>query len=181
MENDMTTGAPLKLITQFTIPLFLGNAFQQLYNMADTIIVGKFVSAGALAAVGATGTIIFFVLGIAIGMTTGFSVMTSQYYGAKNNQGVRYSVTNGMIMSLAFSIILTVFSLLIMPTLLHVMNTPEDIYPDALATSVSYVLAQQPSCFITCLRHSCGPSVTARYLSFSWCFPPASMLSWICF
>ena len=128
----MTAGAPLQLILRFTIPLFLGNAFQQLYNMADSIIVGKYVGAKALAAVGSTGTIMFLVLGIAMGMTTGFSVMTSQYYGAKNNQYVRYSVTNGIIMSLLFGILLTLVSLFIMPTLLHLMNTPDDIYPEAL-------------------------------------------------
>ena len=133
MENDMTTGSPLKLILKFTIPLFLGNAFQQIYSMADTVIVGKFISASALAAVGSTGTIIFLVLGIAIGMTTGFSVMTSQYYGAKDFQGVRYSVTNGIFMSLAFSAVLTVISYMFMPTLLHLMNTPKDIFHDALA------------------------------------------------
>ena len=128
----MTEGQPLGLILRFTIPLFLGNAFQQVYNMADSMIVGKFVSANALAAVGSTGTIMFLVLGIAIGMTTGFSVMTSQYYGAKNLQGVRHSVTNGIMMSLVFTAILTAVALIIMPGLLRMMNTPEDIYDDAL-------------------------------------------------
>lgn len=132
MYTDMTKGKPSGLILRFTVPLFLGNSFQQLYNMADSMIVGKFVGAGALAAVGSTGTIMFLVLGIAIGLTTGFSVMTSQYYGAKDYQLVKYSFTGGIIMSGIFGIIITVASLSIMPFLLRVMNTPDDIFADAL-------------------------------------------------
>ena len=132
MEMNMTKGNPFHLILHFTIPLFLGNAFQQLYNMADSVIVGKFVSANALAAVGSTGTIMFLVLGIAIGLTTGFSVMTSQYFGADDQQGVRYSVTGGMLMSVAFGVLITILSLLAMPTLLRLMNTPDEIYAEAL-------------------------------------------------
>ena len=132
MDMNMTDGNPLRLILRFTIPLFLGNAFQQIYNMADSVIVGKFVSAGALAAVGSTGTVMFLVLGIAIGMTTGFSVMTSQYYGAQDEDGVRYSVTSGILMSLVFGVVLTAVSLLSMPQLLRLMNTPDEIYADAL-------------------------------------------------
>lgn len=132
MEMDMTKGNPFRLILRFTIPLFLGNAFQQIYNMADSIIVGKFVSANALAAVGSTGTIMFLVLGIAIGMTTGFSVMTSQYFGANDRQGLRYSVTGGILMAVAFSALLTIVALISMPTLLRLMNTPDEIFADAL-------------------------------------------------
>ena len=69
MEKDMTVGNPTKMILNFTIPLFIGNVFQQLYNMADTIIVGKFVGANALAAVGSTGTIMFLIIGFLQGMT----------------------------------------------------------------------------------------------------------------
>ena len=68
MEKDMTVGNPTKMILDFTVPLFIGNVFQQLYNMADTIIVGKFVGANALAAVGSTGTIMFLIIGFLQGM-----------------------------------------------------------------------------------------------------------------
>ena len=83
MEKDMTKGSPLPVILQFTLPLIIGNIFQQLYNMADTIIVGRYVGADALAAVGSTGTIMFLVLGFAQGITAGFTVLTSQRFGAK--------------------------------------------------------------------------------------------------
>ena len=88
METDLTKGKPLSILLKFVIPLFIGNVFQQLYNMADTLIVGRFVGEEALAAVGSTGTIMFLTLGLAIGLTTGFAVLTSQRYGARNERGV---------------------------------------------------------------------------------------------
>lgn len=133
METNLTEGKPLGLILKFTFPLFLGNMFQQIYSMADTVIVGKFVSADALAAVGSTGTISFLVLGIAIGMATGFSVMTSQFFGANDIDGARLSVVNGMFMMVIFSVIMTAGSLAVMPGLLRLMNTPKDIFSDALS------------------------------------------------
>ena len=74
MERDMTAGIPGKIILNFTIPIFIGNMFQQIYNMADTIIVGKFVGNAALAAVGSCGTLMFLILGFLMGLTAGFTV-----------------------------------------------------------------------------------------------------------
>ena len=82
MERDMTKGSPAKIIFSFTVPVFLGNIFQQFYSMVDTIIVGKAVGTPALAAVGATGTITFLILGFLMGMTVGFTVLTAQRFGA---------------------------------------------------------------------------------------------------
>ena len=82
MEKDMTKGSPAKMILGFTLPIFIGNVFQQLYSMADTIIVGKYVGTPALAAVGSTGTITFLILGFLMGMTVGFTVLTAQRFGA---------------------------------------------------------------------------------------------------
>ena len=75
MELDMTKGSPSKLITKFIIPIIIGNIFQQLYSMVDTIIVGRFVGVDALAAVGATGSVSFLILGFTQGLTTGFTVL----------------------------------------------------------------------------------------------------------
>lgn len=83
MNLDMTKGSPLKLILKFLVPVLLGCVFQQLYNMVDTIIVGKGVGSDALAAVGATGTIVFFILGFMNGLTTGFTVLSSQQLGSR--------------------------------------------------------------------------------------------------
>lgn len=117
MEKDMTKGSPLPVILRFTLPLIIGNIFQQLYNMADTIIVGRYVGADALAAVGSTGTIMFLVLGFAQGITAGFTVLTSQRFGAKDTSGVKRSVANGILLALLFTVVLTFFSMISMRAL----------------------------------------------------------------
>ncbi|MBR5267114.1 MAG: MATE family efflux transporter, partial [Lachnospiraceae bacterium] len=131
MELDMTKGKPLPVLLRFTLPLLLGNVFQQFYNMADTVIVGRFVGAGALAAVGSTGTIMFLINGFAQGITSGFSILTSQRFGAGDAQGVRRSVANGVILAVLSTLILTLTCVGVMRPLLGMMNTPEDIFTDA--------------------------------------------------
>ena len=131
METDMTKGRPSSILLRFLIPIFFGNLFQQFYNVVDTVIVGRVVGAGALAAVGSTGTIMFLLSGIAQGMSTGFTVLTSQYYGAKDEKGVRRSVANALLLSLILTAAFTVAGALLMGPLLRLMNTPDDIYRDA--------------------------------------------------
>lgn len=131
MEINMTEGKPLPILLRFMFPIFLGNLFQQLYNMVDTIIVGNFIGADALAAVGSTGTVMFLVLGLASGMTAGFTIITSQKYGAGDAEGTRWSVSNGIILSVIVSAVLTAVSLLCMRPLLTLMSTPANIYEDA--------------------------------------------------
>ncbi len=133
MQSDMTKGNPLSIIIRFTIPLFIGNVFQQLYNMCDTIIVGRFVGQDALAAVGSTGTIMFLILGFCSGLTSGFTVLTSQRFGAGDKVGVKKSVVNSFILSAVLIVIMTAGSLAIMKQLLHLMNTPDEIFADAYA------------------------------------------------
>ena len=128
MNLDMTKGSPLKLILKFLVPVLLGCLFQQLYNMVDTIIVGKGVGSDALAAVGATGTIVFFILGFMNGLTTGFTVLSSQRYGAGDYEGLRKSVGNAFVLGLIVTVIMTIASLLGMDWLLRIMQTPEDIF-----------------------------------------------------
>lgn len=131
MERDMTVGSPGKMILQFTFPLFIGNVFQQLYNMADTIIVGKFVGANALAAVSSTGTIMFLIIGFLQGLTAGFTVPTAQKFGAGDLKAMRKTVGSAAILSAIVSVIMTVVSMLGMKSLLHLLNTPSDIFQDA--------------------------------------------------
>lgn len=128
MQLDMTKGKPFNLIVKFIIPVLLGNIFQQFYNMVDTIIVGRCVGLDALAAVGATGTISFLILGFALGLTTGFTVITSQKFGAGDIDGMKVSVSNAIFLSAIVSVVLTLISVLGMPWLLGIMNTPDDIY-----------------------------------------------------
>lgn len=124
----MTTGAPAKVITGFTIPVYLGNLFQHLYNMVDAIIVGQFIGSSALAAVGSVGTIMFLMNGFLSGMTTGFTVLTAQYFGAGDDSNVRKSVISAGILSFFAAGIISVVSLRFMRTLLIYMNTPSDIF-----------------------------------------------------
>jgi putative MATE family efflux protein len=131
MEKDMTVGSPGKIILNFTIPIFIGNMFQQLYNMVDTIIVGKFVGNEALAAVGSCGTLTFLILGFLLGLTAGFTVITSQHFGAGNMKAMRQSVASAAVLSAIISVLITLISLLSMKSVLHLMNTPADIYGEA--------------------------------------------------
>lgn len=131
MQTDMTAGKPMKMILNFTIPVFIGNVFQQFYNMMDAIIVGKFVGTKALAAVGATGTIVFLILGFLMGLTAGFTVLTSQKFGAGKMEEMRQSVGSAAILSLIVSALMTAVSMLGMRSLLHLMNTPADIFENA--------------------------------------------------
>jgi len=131
MQKEMTRGPILPLILQFLFPLFVGNVFQQLCNMADMIIVGRYVGPGALAAVGSTGTLMFLILGFALGITAGFGILTSQRFGARDEAGVKRSVANGTLLAVLLSVVMTVVSVAAVPWLLTMMNTPEDILGDA--------------------------------------------------
>lgn len=132
-QSDMTSGSPMKIILWFTLPIFIGNVFQQFYNMADAVIVGKFVGNNALAAVGSTGTIMFLINGFVIGMTAGFTVLTAQKFGAGDERGIRKSVTGAAWLSLIVGLILTAAFMVFMKPLLTLMNTPADIFDDAYA------------------------------------------------
>ena len=92
--KDMTSGSPGKLILTFAIPLMLGNVFQQFYTMVDTMVVGQVVGVEALAALGATDWLVWLVLGVATGMTQGFSILVSQYYGAREWDKLKKSVAH---------------------------------------------------------------------------------------
>lgn len=131
VQNDMTTGNPMKIILNFTLPIFLGNVFQQFYNMADAVIVGKFVGNKALAAVGSTGTIMFLIYGFVVGMTAGFTVPTAQKFGAGDMKGMRRTVAGAGVLSLVVGALLTILFMLFMKPLLTLMNTPSDIFKDA--------------------------------------------------
>lgn len=128
---DLTTGSPIKKIIIFTIPLFIGNLFQQLYNVADTLIVGRTISVHALAAVGATDSLFALVIGFAQGMTAGLTIITAQRYGAHDYKGVKKSFAVNLLISLAVSVLLTVLGVIFTRPILVLMRTPADIIDDA--------------------------------------------------
>ena len=98
MAKELTHGSPARLIFFFSLPLLCGNAFQQIYSMVDTIIVGRTLGVGALAGVGATGSILFLILGFVIGMATGFSIICAQRFGARDRLGLRRSFLASLIL-----------------------------------------------------------------------------------
>lgn len=131
MIQNMTSGSPAKQILTFSLPLLLGNLFQQLYSVTDILLVGRLIGVNALAAVGATAPIYFLFLLIAFGFTGGLTVITAQRFGAGDIEGVRKSITHCIIASTSLSVLMTIFVLLSLHPLLKIMNVPEEILTDA--------------------------------------------------
>jgi len=124
MTGDFTKGSPMKQIFFFTIPYLIGNLFQQFYNIVDTVIVGRSMNADALAAVGATGGLVWFFNGIIVSLSTGFSAVMSQYFGAKRPERVRHAFGMSIILSVIVSIFLTIVSCIFIMPILKLLNTP---------------------------------------------------------
>ncbi|GAJ25190.1 multi antimicrobial extrusion protein [Liquorilactobacillus sucicola DSM 21376 = JCM 15457] len=129
--KELTEGNPIKLILMFTLPLLVGNLFQQLYSISDTLIVGQTLGVNELAAVGATGSIQFLIIGFAQGLTAGLSIMTAQYFGAHDYRKVRVSFAASIIICIGATVILTFLSLFFVNDILNLMQTPAAIKQDA--------------------------------------------------
>ena len=124
---DMTTGEPWKKIVLFTVPMLLGNIAQQLYNTVDSIIVGNYVGDNALAAVGSAGPILNLLIVLFVGISVGAGIMVSQYFGAKNREGLSYTIGNSILLTVYASILISVSGVLVTRPLLILLNTPESI------------------------------------------------------
>ncbi len=131
--HTLTKGSPLKLVVLFTIPLLIGNVFQQLYSFMDALIVGRTIGKDALAAVGATGSINFLIIGFAQGTTAGLSVLTAQAFGARDERGVRKSFGTSIWIALGLTVILTALSVSMTRPLLTLMQTPAEIIDQSVA------------------------------------------------
>ncbi|MCI8869733.1 MAG: MATE family efflux transporter [Lawsonibacter sp.] len=131
MTRDLTQGSPLRLIAGFTLPTLLGMLFQQFYNLVDAMIVGKLLGANALAAVGSTGSISFFVLGFCMGVCSGFAIPVAQRMGAGEPSKMRRYAANSAWLSIALALVLTAATGLLCRSILTWMNTPEEIFQDA--------------------------------------------------
>ncbi len=127
MTKDMTQGSPLKLILAFAVPLMLGSLFQQFYNLADTIIVGRFVGVEALAAVGSVGGLNYLVLGFVNGIACGFSIPVSWTFGAKDYSQMRRYTANTVWLSIIFAVVLTIVTVALTRPILVWTNTPANI------------------------------------------------------
>lgn len=130
--TDMTQGSSLKLILKFTIPLLIGNVFQQLYNMVDSVIVGNYVGANALAAVGSCGSVNFLFFSLSSGLAIGIGIMIAQYFGAKMEKEIRRTIVNGAYLLIAASIFVTMIAYIFAPQILRMLSTPDEIITDAI-------------------------------------------------
>lgn len=129
--KNMTVGSPMKLIASFFMPLLLGMLFQQFYSMVDTMIVGRFLGAKALAAVGGTGSINFMIIGFCMGVCNGFAIPVAQAFGAGDESSVRKYVANSAWLSIVFSLVTTVIVCVLCRKILGWMDTPSDIFEGA--------------------------------------------------
>lgn len=132
MTTALTTGRPWRVIVAFAVPLLIGNVVQQLYQFADAIVVGRHLGVDALAAVGATGSMLFLLLGFAWGLTSGFAIPTAQAYGARDFAAVRRSVAAGTLLTAACTVVLTVVAPLLSRPLLELLRTPAELMDDAV-------------------------------------------------
>ena len=128
----MTKGSPWRLIVQFTVPVFLSQVFQQLYNTADALIVGRFLGDEALAAVSASGTLIFLLVSFFSGLAMGAGVTISRYFGAGDHEHVSRAIHTDLLMGLISGAVLTVIGVWLTPTFLRWMGTAPEVLPDAI-------------------------------------------------
>ena len=131
MTKDLTKGTPWKVIAKFSLPVIGGNLFQLFYTLADTVIVGRTLGAEALAAVGATATIVYFVLCFIQGLTGGFGILLGQAFGAGNERQMKESVGASYWICTIFSVFSTILCCCLVDGILRMMNTPGDIYERA--------------------------------------------------
>lgn len=132
MTTALTTGRPWRVIVLFSVPLLIGNVVQQLYHFVDAVVVGRHLGVDALAAVGATGSMLFLLLGFAWGLTSGFAIPTAQAFGARDDAAVRRSVAAGTILTGICTLLLTVGAPLLTAPLLELLQTPAELMDDAI-------------------------------------------------
>ena len=137
-QPSMIEGPIWKGLLAFAFPIFLGNLFQQLYNTADTLIVGNFIGKEALAAVSSSGNLIFMLVGFLSGMAMGAGVLISKYFGAKDNQRLSSAVHTALAFALAAGLLMTAVGVLLTPHILRWMGTPENVLPQSIAYFRTY-------------------------------------------
>lgn len=131
MTKDLTVGSPMKLIWQFSIPLVLGNLFQQMYNMVDTVIVGRYLGLDALTSVSSTTSITFLIIGFCLGTCTGLAVPVAQKFGAKSYSEMRKFVMNAAYLAIFLAVIMTIVTCALCGSILTWMKTPNQFYQGA--------------------------------------------------
>ncbi|MBE5863113.1 MAG: MATE family efflux transporter [Lachnospiraceae bacterium] len=130
--TNMTVGSPARHILKFALPLLIGNLFQQLYNMVDSIVVGNFVGSDALAAVGTCGSTNFLFFSLSSGLAIGIGVIVSQYYGANDEENVRATIANSFYVLISAALSVSLIGILVTPHILRLLQVPESILPSSI-------------------------------------------------
>ena len=133
MVKDMTKGSPMRLILGFAVPLLFGLLFQQFYSMVDAVIVGHYLGVDALAAVGATGSVNFLIIGFCMGVCSGFAIPIAQEYGAGHEEDLRRFVGSGVWLAVVFAVVITILVVLLCRPILQLMRTPDNIIDGSYA------------------------------------------------
>lgn len=136
----MTTGKPLRLIIRFILPLLMGNIFQSLYSLSDTIIVGRTLGMSSLGAIGAVSSLMFFVQGFVLGVSSGLSILLAQRFGAKNEERIRSSFASSIMISLMIVLPLMLISILFVDLFLLGMHIPVELFAEGKAYFVSAMI-----------------------------------------
>lgn len=163
LTKDMTVGSPTKLILEFSVPMLIGNLFQQFYNMVDSIVVGRFVGKDALAAVGATGSMVFLIIGLAFGLSAGISIVISQYFGAKDYDKVKKAFATATYMVVIVSAIMGLIGFLSSRWLLELLDTPASIINQSdIYMKISFAGILGVSCYngMAAVLRALGDSIT---------------------
>ena len=166
MPKDLTQGRPFRVLLQFSLPVIAGNLFQLFYTLADTVIVGRTLGAQALAAVGSTTIVIYFVLCFVQGFTGGFGICLAQRFGARDENGQRSSAAVSWLLSAGFAVIITVLFCALAHPILRRMRTPEDIYAEAYSYMFIVLLGTGATVFynmISNMLRSLGDSRTPLF------------------
>ena len=166
MSKDLTQGRPFRVLLQFSLPVIAGNLFQLFYTLADTVIVGRTLGTQALAAVGSTTIVIYFVLCFVQGFTGGFGICLAQRFGARDESGQRSSAAVSWLLSAGFAVIITVLFCALAHPILRWMRTPEDIYAEAYSYMFIVLLGTGATVFynmISNMLRSLGDSRTPLF------------------
>lgn len=169
---ELTEGVIWKQLLLFFFPIMLGSFFQQLYNTADTVIVGQFVGKEALAAVGATGQPIQLLVGFFVGISSGSTVIISQFFGAKRTQDIEKAIHTSVALSLAGGLLFMLIGLALSGPILLAMNTPADCFDSALLYIRIYFLGMIPTFLYnmgTCILRALGDSKSPMYILIACC------------
>ena len=163
VTKDMTNGSPAKLIIKFSLPMLIGNLFQQFYNMVDSAVVGRFVGSNALAAVGATGSTVFLIIGLCFGLSAGISIVISQYFGAKDYENVKKGFATAAYVIIVISILLGVVGFCTSRWLLGLLHTPASIMEQSnIYMKIIFAGILGTACYngISAILRALGDSIT---------------------